>query len=85
MTDDATMVINGRIEHGTVVLSESVSLPDGTEVTVVIQPSCHSAAGTENGEGVRVKLPLVPSKQPGSRKLNADRVAELLDDDELSG
>lgn len=31
------MVIRGRIERGVVVLDEGVSLPDGTEVTVVVR------------------------------------------------
>jgi predicted DNA-binding antitoxin AbrB/MazE fold protein len=40
------MVIRGRIEKGVVVLEEPVSLPEGTEVTVLVR-----AASEEANEG----------------------------------
>lgn len=76
------MVLHGRIEHGAVVLTDKVSLPDGAEVTVIIQPQSGSAALEQK---LRVSLPLVSSNQSGSRKLTAERVSEILDDDDLSG
>jgi hypothetical protein len=80
--ENGNMVLHGRIEHGTVVLTDNVSLPDGTEVTVVVEPRSET---TEASHGQRVNLPLVSSKQPGSRTLTANRIAEILDDDDLSG
>ena len=77
------MVLHGRIEHGTVILSQDVSLPDGTEVTVVIQPLGETASQAASEHKERVRLPLIPSKLPGSRRLTADRVAEILEEDEL--
>jgi hypothetical protein len=76
------MVLHGRVEHGTVVLTDGISLPDGTEVTVVVQPRGEASSRTRDA---KVRLPLVASQQPGSRNLTADRVAEILDDDDLSG
>ncbi len=37
------MVIRGRVQHGVVVLDEQVSLPEGTEVTVVVRAAPESA------------------------------------------
>jgi len=41
-----------------------------------------AAAGTDRHKQ-RVQLPLVPSANPGSRALTAERVAELLSDDDV--
>ena len=86
------MVIRGRVQNGVVVLDDpgASGLPEGAVVSV-----CYPAApqterepeGNRNKakEGRRrVQLPLVPSKRPGTRRLTAERVAELLDEDDLS-
>ncbi len=39
------MVIRGRIEKGVVVLNDDVTLPDGTELTVVV---CAAPEATED-------------------------------------
>lgn len=78
------MVLHGRIENGAVVFSEHVLLPEGTQVTVIVQPSDTSISEPPASNKKRIRLPLVNSKQPGTRRLTADRVAELLDEDGLS-
>jgi hypothetical protein len=56
-----------------------VDLPDHTTVEVTLTFSAPRRSPPE-----RVTLPLVPSSHPGTRTLTAPRVAELLDEDELS-
>ncbi|HUY88607.1 MAG TPA: hypothetical protein VMV10_07730 [Pirellulales bacterium] len=71
------MQIRGRIKNGVVILEGRPSLPEGAEVTVLfVDPS------TAEKPKVRVKFPLVRSKLPGSVRLTADRVAELLEEDD---
>jgi hypothetical protein len=74
------MVIHGRVENGVVVLNDGVSLPNGSEVTVIVP----SPSPAEPKTGVRVKLPLIPSKRPGSLHLTGDDIATLLNDDDLA-
>ena len=78
------MVLHGRVENGAVVLSDGLSLPDGTEVTVIVQPIRDSPAEKSSDRDRRVKLPLVAAKKPGSLRLNSEDVAEFLNDDDLS-
>lgn len=65
------MVIHGRIENGVVVLPEDVSLPEGTEVSVVPRPSSEASPEkmTEE-ERQRIKaifdrLASLPDENPG--------------------
>jgi hypothetical protein len=81
MPENGVMVIRGRIQNGVVVLEDAPSLPEGTMVTV----SYGIAPSTQPPETRRrVQLPLVRSDRPGSRRLTAERVAELLEDDDVS-
>ena len=75
------MGIPGRIKRGVVVLEGKCTLPDGTPVTVVPRkrPATHIAKRRQ-----RVVLPLVKAKNPGSLKLTNDRVATLLEEDDLA-
>jgi hypothetical protein len=41
------MVIHGRVQGGVVVLENAVSLPEGTEVTVVVRAAPEPAGKTE--------------------------------------
>ena len=66
------MNIRGHIHNGVVVLENAPPLPEGMPVTVQFpDPAVHS-------QRKRVELPLVPSANPGSIRLTAERVAELL-------
>jgi len=73
------MVMPGRVQNGVVILENGASLPDGTEVTVSV---CAEVDRTKKKH--RVQLPLVPANRPGSRRLNAQRVAKILAEDDLS-
>jgi hypothetical protein len=75
------MEIRGRVHNGVVVLEGALSLPEGIVVTV----SYPVSPPTEPPDpGRRVSLPLVRSDRPGSRRLTAERLAELLEYDEIS-
>jgi hypothetical protein len=74
------MEVQGRIHNGVVVLEGELPLPEGTMVTV----SYRGAPPTQPPESRRpVRLPLVRSDRPGSRELTAERVAELLEDEDV--
>jgi hypothetical protein len=74
------MEVQGRICHGVVVLEGGLSLPEGTLVTV-----SYPAAPPAEPPTMRrpVQLPLVRSDRPGSRRLTAERIAELLEDEDV--
>ena len=72
--------IQGRVHNGVVVPERELSLPEGALVTVVYP----ALPGTEPaGAGRRVRLPLVRSDRSGSCDLDAERIAELLFDDDV--
>ncbi len=75
------MVIRGRVQHGVVVLEGGPALPDGMQVIV----SCDFAPVLEDPtKKKRVEFPLVHSKHPGSLYLTAERIAEILEEDDVS-
>jgi len=49
------MVIHGRVQNGVIVLENDISLPEGTEVTVVVRASAE-AAGESMSEEQRRRL-----------------------------
>ncbi len=74
------MEIRGVVHNGVVVLEGGNPLPEGTAVTVL----CSVPVPPEPpGSGRRVVLPLVRSAQSGTRPLTAERVAELLEDEDV--
>lgn len=74
------MVISGRVHNGVVVLEGGLTLPEGMQVII----SCPAASSTDsNRRKRRVNLPLVSSNHPGTLDLTAERVAELLDEDDV--
>ncbi|MHB1561754.1 MAG: hypothetical protein ACYC61_30260 [Isosphaeraceae bacterium] len=74
------MEIQGRLYRGVVVLEGELPVPEGTMVTVV----CDLAPLEKTPESHRrVQLPLVPSREPGVLRLTNERVAEILDEDDL--
>jgi hypothetical protein len=75
------MTTLGRVQNGVVILEDGQSLPEGTIVTVSY-PASKPAAPPDSG--YRVQFPLVTSGRPGSLDLTADRIAELLEDDDVS-
>ncbi len=75
------MEIRGRVQNGVVVLEGASQLPEGAMVTVVY-PISPPAAPPESRR--RVLLPFVRSDHPGTLRLTAERVAELLEEDDVS-
>ena len=74
------MEIQGRVHNGVVVPERELPLPEGALVTVVY-PVSPKIKPPDSGR--RVRLPMVRSDNPGSLQLDAERVAELLDDDDV--
>jgi hypothetical protein len=76
------MVIRGRVQNGVVVLEGGPKLPDGTELTVssIVAP----LAETPPVEKRRVEVPLVRTDKPGSVDLTAERIAEILEEEDLA-
>lgn len=71
------MILHGRIEHAAVILSDSVSLPEGTEVTVFVRPADDSSSKPLSNSQHQVQLPLVASKHPGTRRRHWRRMQIL--------
>lgn len=72
------MQIPGHVANGVVVLDGGPIPPEGTLVVVSCTPqSAVSSTG-------RVRLPLVDSAHPASVNLTGARVAELLEEDDVS-
>jgi len=67
----------GRVKGGVIVLDGGPSLPEGMQVTVSI-PSPPERLASPLPD--HVKLPIVPSKRPGTLNLTAEMVAEYLAD-----
>lgn len=78
---DRAMEFQGRIPNGIVVLESELPLPEGTIVTVAYRGALPPASPATRRS---IQLPLVRSDRPGSRQLTADRLAELLDDEDGS-
>jgi hypothetical protein len=75
------MTIPGRIRNGVVVLDGESTLPDGTLVSVVSRVSPVIRVAKQQRP---VALPLVPSNQPGAVDLTAERIADILDEQDAS-
>jgi hypothetical protein len=74
------MVILGRVQNGVVVLQGESALPEGAVVTVSYG---EIPAKTANGRA-RVEVPLVKTGQPGSVQLSGERIAEILDEEDVA-
>jgi hypothetical protein len=73
------MTVKGRVQHGVIILPKGVSLPEGTEVIV----SCEPGSIAQPKQGKRVEFPLVRSQRPGTLQLTPERVAQLLDEQDV--
>jgi hypothetical protein len=64
-----------------IVLDDGHGLPEGATVIVV----CDDIESPANGpDSRRVDLPLVRSQHPGSLRLTSERLAEVLDEEDVS-
>jgi hypothetical protein len=72
------MVIRGRVQNGVVVLEEAVSVPEGTEVTVVVEtPQASSDDALPEAERRRIReivdrIAALPDENPGDNFSGAD-------------
>src|SRR5262249_46047015 len=74
------MEVQGRVHNGVVVLEGELPFPEGTPVTVLYR----GAPASESTDVRRpVRLPLVRSDRPGSRRLTAERMTEILEDEDV--
>jgi hypothetical protein len=64
-----------------VIFESSAALPEGTPVTVV---SCIEPAIRVAKKRRRVVLPLVKTGRPGSLRLTGERIAQILEEDDLA-
>ncbi len=74
-------MIAGRVKNGVVVLQRGARLPEGAEVNVVPRKSPVIRVATRQQ---RVVFPLVSSKKPGSIHLTGERIAEILDQEDVA-
>ncbi|HEY2883371.1 MAG TPA: hypothetical protein VGJ15_13075 [Pirellulales bacterium] len=74
------MEIKGHVHDGVVILDGNVLLPNGLPVTVI-----YADAPKPPKLKHRVTLPLVPSDKPGTLNLTAERIAEVLNEDDCAG
>lgn len=75
------MKLSGRIQNGVVVFDEAPSLPDGTEVLVVVDSQL---AIRRNQNRKRIEFPLVPSADPGSVHLTNELIGQILDGEDAA-
>ena len=72
------MVIRGRVENGVVVLPNEVSLPNGTEVTVVVRaetPESEETLAPEERRRISEimdSIAAMPNENPGDTFSGAD-------------
>jgi len=71
------MVIRGRVEHGVVVLEEQVSLPEGTEVTVMVRAAAESGQAAERGATPRDQQGRVSDEEHQGIVAELERIAAL--------
>jgi hypothetical protein len=80
-TDNKHMVIPGRVVGGVVVLEGEPILPEGATVIVSYEGPAGRAPAVEKK---RIQVPLVRTGQPASVHLTGDRIAEILDEEDVS-
>jgi hypothetical protein len=72
--------IPGRVEKGVVVLEGPATLPEGAAVRVCYagSPAIHVSSRRKP-----VRLPLISTGKPGTLDLTNDRIAEILDKEDV--
>jgi hypothetical protein len=79
-TNNGSMVISGHVKNGVIVLQGDSRLPEGAVVTVTYPADVHTPAQEKKR---RIQVPLVRTGEPGSIELTAERIAEIMDDDDV--
>lgn len=75
------MKFNSSVEEEAILLKNGQTLPEGTRVTV---SGLQTLGGNDDNAKHRITLPLVGSLHPGTLQMTAERVAELLDEQDSS-
>jgi hypothetical protein len=75
------MTLTGHIQNGVVVLDEGMTFPEGARVAVTQVPPLSSEPQPEKR---RVEFPLVRTGLPGSVHLTNERIAEILEEEEIA-
>lgn len=80
LVDNSVMEIQRHVQNGVVVFDNGLKLPEGAAVTVTLStaPVIHVSSIRE-----RVQLPLVKSDQSGMLELTNDRIAEILEAEDV--
>lgn len=78
--DNLGMQVSGRVQDGVVLLDTPNAFPEGAVVTVTLRsaPVIRVAKAQR-----RVEFPLVRSSAPGSMQLTHERIAEILDEEDV--
>lgn len=74
------MGIHGRVEGGVVILESGATLPEGMVVSVVPRTSPVIRVAKRQRS---VTLPLVRSHEPGSVDLTGERIADILQEQDV--
>jgi hypothetical protein len=75
------MEVQGRVQNGVVVLEDEITLQECTVVIVSYPvPTLDEPPALRR----RSSFPLIRTGRPGSLRLTAERIAEILDDDDVS-
>ncbi|MGH7194277.1 MAG: hypothetical protein ACREJM_12220 [Candidatus Saccharimonadales bacterium] len=80
LCETSDMEFAGRIHNGVVVLEGNPALPEGARVTIFYAGS--SASRPEPKKG-RIEVPRVRTGHPGTVKLAGERIAEILDEEDV--
>ena len=74
------MEIQGTVQNGVIVLDGSTTLPEGTVVTVMPRSGLviHVAKNPR-----RIEFPIFPSNAPGTIELTNERIAEILEEEDI--
>jgi hypothetical protein len=75
------MEIPGRVQNGVVLLQGETKLPEGTPVTLVYP---RVRIWRKPGKKKRVNFPLVRSERPGTLHLTNERIAEILEEEDIA-
>lgn len=75
------MELQGVVRNGVIVLSGGQTLPEGTPVTISCDPEPDPRPRSEKEH---VQLPLIRAGEPGSLPLTNERIAEILDDEDVA-
>lgn len=77
------MELNGYLQNGVIVLTDGVSLPESTPVTVTCGVDAITPPPQQRGKK-RVQLPLVRSATPGTLHLTNAMIGEIFDEEEAA-